>query len=88
MDSDGDIPKVFRNGLLRKDTVDSFSRIMGEIEDLERRQNSDYENEYPSPKKGRKSDAARRDEFRNSSGGDTSFESLMEDTPSNYNIPN
>ena len=22
------------------------------------------------------------------SGGDTSFESMMEDTPSNYNIPN
>jgi hypothetical protein len=43
---DGDIPKVFRKGILRRDSVDSFSRIMGEIEDLERIQGSDYENEY------------------------------------------
>jgi hypothetical protein len=42
-----DIPKVFRKGILRKDTGDSFSRIMSEIEELERRQGSDYENEYP-----------------------------------------
>lgn len=44
--SDGDIPKVFRMGLLRKDTRDSFSRIMSEIDELEKRQGSDYENEY------------------------------------------
>ena len=34
--NDHDIPKVFRKGILRRDSVDSFSRIMSEIEDLER----------------------------------------------------
>jgi len=47
MTPEQDIPKVFRKGLLRKDTGDSLSRIMSEIEELERRQGSDYENEYP-----------------------------------------
>lgn len=37
LSSEGNIPKVFRKGLLRRDTCDSFSRIMSEIEDLERR---------------------------------------------------
>lgn len=33
---DDDIPRVFRSGVLRKDTEDSFSRLMSEIEELER----------------------------------------------------
>lgn len=40
---DGDIPKVFRTGLLRKDTYDSFSQLMSEIEDLERMQEMDID---------------------------------------------
>ena len=36
MDENGDIPKVFRHGLFRKDTVDSFNQLMSEIEDLEK----------------------------------------------------
>lgn len=36
LEEDGDIPKVFRTGLLRKDTVDSFNQLMNEIEDLEK----------------------------------------------------
>jgi hypothetical protein len=36
LEEDGDIPKIFRTGLLRKDTYDSFSQLMSEIEDLER----------------------------------------------------
>ena len=36
LEEDGDIPKVFRTGILRKDTVDSFSQLMNEIEDLEK----------------------------------------------------
>ena len=38
LEPDGDIPKIFRAGLLRKDTYDSFSQLMSEIEDLERMQ--------------------------------------------------
>ncbi len=38
LEDDGEIPKVFRAGLLRKDTYDSFSQLMSEIEDLERLQ--------------------------------------------------
>lgn len=41
LEEDGDIPKIFRTGLLRKDTYDSFSQLMSEIEDLERMQEMD-----------------------------------------------
>lgn len=46
LSSDEDIPKVFRKGILRRDSIDSISRIMSEIFDLEGRHGSDYENEY------------------------------------------
>ena len=36
LEEDGDIPKVFRSGLLRKDTNDSFNQLMNEIEHLEK----------------------------------------------------
>ena len=36
LDEDGDVPKVFRGGFLRKDTNNSLSQLMSEIEDLER----------------------------------------------------
>ena len=32
LDNDGDIPKVFRTGLLKSDTASSLSRLMSEIE--------------------------------------------------------
>jgi hypothetical protein len=32
LDSEGDIPKVFRTGLLKSDTASSLSRLMSEIE--------------------------------------------------------
>ncbi len=38
LEEDGEVPKVFRAGLMRKDTYDSFSQLMSEIEDLERLQ--------------------------------------------------
>ena len=41
LDSEGDIPKVFRNGLLKSDTGSSLSRLMSEIE---RNQPSEYGN--------------------------------------------
>ena len=42
LDREGDIPKVFRTGLLRSDTASSLSRLMSEIE---RNQPSEFENE-------------------------------------------
>jgi len=38
LEEDGEIPKVFRQGLLRKDTQDDFEEIMNDIEVLEQRQ--------------------------------------------------
>jgi len=35
LDSDGEIPKVFRSGMLRRDTQDDFEEIMKDIEVLE-----------------------------------------------------
>lgn len=32
LDSDGEIPEVFRTGLLKSDTASSLSRLMSEIE--------------------------------------------------------
>jgi len=32
LDNEGDIPKVFRTGLLKADTASSLSRLMSEIE--------------------------------------------------------
>lgn len=45
LEEDGEIPKVFRAGLLRKDTYDSFSQLMSEIEDLERLQEMEEVNQ-------------------------------------------
>jgi hypothetical protein len=47
LEDDGEIPKVFRAGLLRKDTFDSFSQLMSEIEDLERLQEMGENNADP-----------------------------------------
>jgi hypothetical protein len=32
LDAEGDIPKVFRTGLIKSDTASSLSRLMSEIE--------------------------------------------------------
>ena len=41
LDSEGDIPKVFRTGLLKTDSGSSLSRLMSEIE---KNQPSEYGN--------------------------------------------
>jgi hypothetical protein len=77
LDNEGDIPKVFRTGLLKSDTASSLSRLMSEIE---RNQPSEFDqeerriqDEINNQMKGRGGD------------GDTSVDSMMEDTPANYN---
>jgi hypothetical protein len=74
LDKDGNIPKVFRNGMLRLNSSSSLSRLMSEIE---HNQDSDL-------------DILRNDmnDFDEEDKGNTSVDSLMEDTPSNYNIAN
>lgn len=42
LDNEGDIPKVFRTGLLKSDTASSLSRLMSEIE---RNQPSEFDQE-------------------------------------------
>jgi len=82
LDADGDIPKVYRTGLLKSDTASSLSRLMDEIE---RNQPSDFEDDEPAVDAHRR---RRRGGKRCRGDGDTSVESGMDDTPANYNAAN
>ena len=114
LEADGDIPKIFRTGLLRKDTFDSFSQLMSEIEDLERLQEmdeSDPRRQALKQKLSKENDKLQKlidkiveedndeDDLReleelangkisDAEGGNTSIDSMMEDTPSNYDTAN
>ena len=114
LEKDGDIPKVFRAGMLKKDTLDSFSELMSEIEDLERMQEMNANDPHRKAKMEAKVKEEQNrqhkeggpiteeedddimkeleelagDEEVYSEGGNTSVDSQMEDTPSNYNIAN
>jgi hypothetical protein len=70
---DGDLPPVFKKGLIRQDSTDSLSKLMSEIE---RDNDSDLD--------------ILKNQLKNfeEDKGNTSVDSLMEDTPSNYNIAN
>jgi len=67
---EGEIPKVFRNGLLRQGSASSLSRLMSEIE---KNQDSDI-------------DDLLKEDGLDEEKGNTSVDSRMGDTPSNYNI--
>lgn len=75
LEADGEIPEVFRAGLLKSDSASSLSRLMSEIE---RNQPEEVYNEE------RKS----RVIVSKNSGGNSSVNSQMDDTPSNYNAMN
>lgn len=81
LDNEGDIPKVFRTGLLKSDTASSLSRLMSEIE---RNQPSEFDQEE------RRIQDEINNQMRKGRGGDgdTSVDSMMEDTPANYNTQN
>lgn len=68
---------MFRSGLLKSDTASSLSRLMSEIE---RNQPEELYNNNPTTT-GKKSKIYPGQ----GSGGDTSVDSMMDDTPSNYN---
>jgi len=83
LDNEEDIPKVFRTGLLKSDTASSLSRLMSEIERNqpsefdaeERRIQEEIENQMRKPRP-------------RGNSGNTSVDSMMQDTPANYNHQN
>jgi hypothetical protein len=80
LDPDGEIPPVFRTGLLKSDTASDLSRLMSEIV---RNQSSDFDQDE------RAVNEAIEEMKRGENGsGDTSVDSMMGDTPANYNIAN
>ena len=88
LDSEGDIPKVFRTGLLKTDSGSSLSRLMSEIE---KNQPSEYGN--PQWRRVKQQEELKKqqrlnDEVAERLSGNTSVDSMMEDTPSNYNVAN
>jgi hypothetical protein len=85
LDEEGNLPKLFRSGLLRADSTSSLSRMMSEIE---RTGDSDFDDEAIIQKELDKLKSGGRVSKTKSIGGDTSVESLMDETPSNYNVAN
>ena len=78
LDSEDDIPKVFRTGLLKSDTASSLSRLMSEIE---RNQPSDFDQEEQEIQ----NEIQKGIKKKRPDSGQTSVDSMMEDTPANYN---
>lgn len=81
LETDGEIPSVFRSGLLRQDTASSISRLMSEIERQHGNDQSDFGQTVHV------NDSA-YDRLKKDDDGDTSVDSKMEDTPANYNLAN
>lgn len=73
LDKDGEIPAVFRTGLLKSDTASSLSRLMSEIE-------RNHPSEFDRNEEGKYEEIQG---IKNE--GETSVDSQMEDTPANYN---
>ena len=82
LDNEGDIPKVFRTGLLKSDTASSLSRLMSEIE---RNQPSDFDKEEEHIQEEMKRNMKGRAQGQ---AGDTSSGDEMGETPANYNAQN
>jgi len=84
LDNEGDIPKVFRTGLLKSDTASSLSRLMSEIG---KNQPSEFDDEEQRIQEELAENIIRKKKKRGNSGN-TSVDSMMEDTPANYNAQN
>lgn len=67
---DGDIPDIFRLNLLRSDSASSLSRLMSEIDKNQHHEDSQAHIQGRS--------------IARHGASDTSFESMMEDSPSKY----
>mmetsp|Transcript_2498 Transcript_2498/g.3138 ORF Transcript_2498/g.3138 Transcript_2498/m.3138 type:complete len:177 (-) Transcript_2498:1355-1885(-) len=70
LEHNGDIPEIFRSNILRSDSQSSLSRFMSEIDRDQRFDESGPMNKMAAP--------------RHAGASDTSFESMMEDSPSKY----
>ena len=73
LEHNGDIPEIFRSNILRSDSQSSLSRFMSEI-DRDQRFDESGQMKVGVP--------------RHAAASDTSFESMMEDSPSKYNNQN
>jgi hypothetical protein len=82
LDNEGDIPKVFRTGLLKSDTGSSLSRLMSEIG---KNQPSEFDQEERRIQDELDKNMRRK---KRGNSGNTSVDSMMEDTPANYNFQN
>jgi hypothetical protein len=82
LDNEQDIPKVFRTGLLKSDTASSLSRLMSEIG---KNQPSEFDEEE---QKIQEELAKNMRKKKRGNSGNTSVDSMMEDTPANYNMQN
>lgn len=82
LDNEDDIPKVFRTGLLKSDTASSLSRLMSEIG---KNQPSEFDAEEQRIQDELAANMRRK---KRGNSGNTSVDSMMEDTPANYNNQN
>lgn len=82
LDSEEDIPKVFRTGLLKSDTASSLSRLMSEIG---KNQPSEFDQEEQRIQEEIAQNIRKQ---KRGNSGNTSVDSMMEDTPANYNYQN
>ena len=86
LDPEGDIPKVYRTGLLKSESESSLSRLMSEIE---KNGVSDFEDAPRGKSKPRAGRSQNKNPAkRHNSGGDTSEGSMMGETPADYNLQN
>ena len=76
LEHNGDIPEIFRSNILRSDSQSSLSRFMSEIDRDQRFDESGF----------MKNQAGAMP--RHAAASDTSFESMMEDSPSKYDKQN
>lgn len=78
LDNEDDIPKVFRTGLLKSDTASSLSRLMSEIE-------KNQPSEFDQEERRIQQEIEKQMRRKRGNSGNTSVDSMMEDTPANYN---
>lgn len=88
LDKDGELPPVFQQGILKSDTASSLSRLMSEIEKNHQSEYEPEENEYENMQKQPTDNEFEPNNQRRRNDGETSIDSMMGDTPANYNEQN
>ena len=91
LDKNGDIPKVFRTGLLRSDTNSSLQKIISDIERNNDHSEFEHEERIPNNRNnqgGASPGKAGAGGHQRKISGETSEGSIMGITPSDYNFLN